>query len=105
MSTNVRVEARYVSHDAPQDQKERAFKQLLANFKRKVNESGVLLDLARKSAYESKGEKTRRKRKESIIKREKEASEFNSKLRDRFGSNSKKAPKRNFKRISEQGTT
>jgi ribosomal protein S21 len=97
MAVNVRVEARPISSDASWDQKDRAFKAMMAAFKRKVNESGIMLEYSRKQSYESKGQKRRRKLKEAIARRRKEEWELKFKLRDRFG-NVKKKPVKKFKK-------
>jgi ribosomal protein S21 len=96
MSVNARVEARPVPADASREQKDRAFKSMLAAFKRRVNEAGILIEFNRRQSYESKGQKCRRKMKESILRRKKEELELQNKLRDRFGSNNKKPLKRKF---------
>ena len=46
--------------------KDRAFKALLSAFKNQVNKAGILSECKKREFFESKGEKRRRKRKESI---------------------------------------
>lgn len=62
----IRVEQRYAGED---------FRILHTRFKRRINESGLLTEYKQRQAYESKGEKRRRKLKESISKRRKEERE------------------------------
>jgi len=82
MATNVRVELRNYNPNADFHEKERAFRSMLAVFKRQVNESGILNLYKQKQAYESPGEKKRRKKKEAAIERQKE------KLKEHFINNS-----------------
>ena len=63
---NVRVEQRYPGED---------FRILHTRFKRRVNESGVLMEYKQRQYHESAGEKKRRKRQESLTKRRKEERE------------------------------
>ena len=72
MATNVKVELRNYNPNADYHEKERAFKMMLAVFKRQVNECGVLTLYKQKQQYESPGEKKRRKKKEAAIERQRE---------------------------------
>ena len=85
----VKVFARPLPPNASQDQKDRAFKALFASFKRLVNETGVLTEYNRRLSYESQGQKLRRKRHESALRRQREEREsregLQTRLRERFG--------------------
>ena len=61
----VRVELR--ERGRSQDDKDKAFRQLLSTFKRRVNEAGILTTYKQKQYYESPSEKRKRKRKEAEI--------------------------------------
>lgn len=65
-AVRIRVEQRYPGED---------FRILHTRFKRRVNESGLLTEYKQRQYHESKGEKKRRKLKESILKRKKEEKE------------------------------
>jgi len=52
--------------------KDRAFRQLLSTFKRRVNEAGILTTYKQKQFYESPSEKRKRKRKEAEVESHKE---------------------------------
>lgn len=73
----VRVELRE-SHNASHEERDRAFKSMLAAFRKQVNEAGIISQYKRKQYYESPGENRNRKRKEAQLERQKE------KLRDYF---------------------
>jgi small subunit ribosomal protein S21 len=60
------------------EERERAFKNMLAAFKRQVNESGILSEYKQRQYYESPSEKRKRKAKESQSEVQKE------KIRGRF---------------------
>ena len=79
---NCRVENR-VRPNASKEEKEKAFKGMLAAFKRKVNESEILVRYKEKQFYESKSEKKRKKRKE--IERLRSTGMNSKKYRDYFG--------------------
>lgn len=79
--TRVRVELRAGRNSGD---KERAFRSLHSAFKRKVTEAGIISDWKSHQFFESKGEKRRRKAKESAQERQKQ------KLRDHFGNKNKK---------------
>jgi ribosomal protein S21 len=81
---HVRVESRPLPSNAGYDQQDRNFKGMLAAFKKKVNEDGILTIYNLRSTYESKSQKKRRKLKESELRRRKELS-LQSRLRDNFG--------------------
>jgi ribosomal protein S21 len=66
MATNVRVELRQY-HGSNQYDKERAALSLIRQFKRAVNEAGVLHTL--KEFYEKPGEKRRRKKRYAELRR------------------------------------
>ena len=78
----VRVEARPLHPNASKEDKERNFKIMFAIFKRAVDNSGILTRFKEKQFYESKGQKRRRKIKESALQRRKEVQ---TKIRERFG--------------------
>jgi len=68
----IRVESKDVSYNASLYEREKAFKTMMAIFKRQVNEAGILTEYKERQYYESPGEKRKRKRKESEIERKKE---------------------------------
>jgi ribosomal protein S21 len=70
---NVRVEAKSLSPHASQSDRDHAFRILLTVFKRRCNEYGVMKSYKEHEYFESKPEKDRRKRKESELRRLKEA--------------------------------
>ena len=65
------------------DDKDRAFKSMLAAFRKQVNEAGIISQYKRNQFYESPGEKRNRKRKEAELERQKD------KLRDYFPNKSR----------------
>lgn len=65
----VKVESKYISDFYDRD---KAFKILLATFKKQVNEEGILSVWKEKQVFESKSRKKRRLRKESALRRGKE---------------------------------
>lgn len=65
MAINVRVTARKNRGNRPED-KDRAFRTLLSDFKRACNEANILQDLKRKQYFEGKSDKKRRKKREAI---------------------------------------
>jgi ribosomal protein S21 len=76
MSINVRVEL-----DEPSGRfkdKERAFRGMLNAFKKRVNECGILSQWKQHQFFESKSDKSRRKRRKAELERKKE------KLREHF---------------------
>jgi ribosomal protein S21 len=79
----IKVKLRDLPRGASPEAHDRAFKGMMAAFKREVNESGIFQDLSRKKYYESKGQKKRRKRKENAALRMKEERRTNSELRER----------------------
>lgn len=74
----VRVEAKYIGRGTESD-KERAFKIMHAEFKRRVSDAGILHQLKERQFFESKSEKLRKKRKDALNKRKTE--EVEEKLR------------------------
>jgi len=60
-----KVESRPTNPHASWDEREKAFKTMLAIFKKRVSESGIISEYKQRQFYESPGEKTRRKKKES----------------------------------------
>jgi len=60
-----KVENRLTNPHASWDEKEKAFKTMLAIFKKRVSEAGIISEFKQRQSYESKGEKARRKKKES----------------------------------------
>jgi len=74
----VRVEMRDLPPNPSREERERAFKNMLAAFKRQVNESGILSEYKQRQYYESPSEKRKRKAKESQLEVQKE------KIRGRF---------------------
>jgi ribosomal protein S21 len=85
----VKVELKLLNRNASEFDKDKAFKGMLAAFKRLVNETGVLTDYNRKKSYESKGQKRRRKEKEAALARRKteilHSEELQTKWREHFG--------------------
>jgi ribosomal protein S21 len=76
MSTNLRVEL-----DSPSGRfkdEERAFRGMLNAFKKRVNEAGILSQWKQRQFFESKSEKSRRKRRQVELEKKKE------KLREHF---------------------
>ena len=67
----VRVESRRARNDSFSE-KERTFKVLLQEFKKRVNEAGILHEIKEHQYYESPSEKKRKARKDSMRKREQE---------------------------------
>lgn len=82
---HVRVEAKPMYGVPSPDQKDRQLRFMLATFKRRVNDLEIIEEYKRRQSFESKGQKLRRKRKESELRRRKESG-LNRKLRDHFGS-------------------
>ncbi len=68
----VKVELRDMPHNASLYEREKAFRTMMAIFKRQVNEAGILSEYKERQYYESPGEKRKRKRKESALERRKE---------------------------------
>jgi len=84
MGTNIRIEARPLHPNASPEQKDRAFRAMMAAFKKSVNDAGILTEYNQRSTYESKGQKKRRKLKEAQLQRRKEAG-LQTRLREHFG--------------------
>lgn len=64
---NVKVVAKHLPHNPTKEERDRNFRSLFTAFKRGVAQSGVLKDYKRHETYESKGQKNRRRRRESKI--------------------------------------
>jgi ribosomal protein S21 len=75
----VKVELRDISPNASLYEREKAFRTMMAIFKRQVNEVGILSEYKERQYYESPGEKRKRKRKEAALERRKEESKGSSK--------------------------
>lgn len=69
---HVKVELKNLPLSAPQEVKDKAFKGMLAAFKRRVNDYGVLAEFNQRQYYESRGQKVRRRHKEAALQRKKE---------------------------------
>lgn len=67
MVANVKVVAKHMGHNPSREERDRNFKSLFTAFKRAVAQSGVLKEYKKHENYESKGQKRRRKRRESMI--------------------------------------
>jgi small subunit ribosomal protein S21 len=68
----VRVEIKDLPANASYYEKEKAFKTMFSNFKRQVNELGILSEWKERQFYESPSVKRKRKKKEAEIERQKE---------------------------------
>ena len=68
----VRVEMKDLPPNPSREERERAFKNMLAAFKRQVNEAGILSEYKQRQYYESPSEKRKRKAKESQLEIQKE---------------------------------
>ena len=85
MPKNVRVEldepnlASSMSYRDKKSEKDKAFRSMLAAFKKRVAEAGVISQWKQKQYFESKAERDRRKRRQSELERKK------NKLREHFG--------------------
>jgi len=79
----VKVKLRDLHRNASPEAYDRAFKGMMAAFKREVNEAGILQDLSKKKFHETRGEKKRRKKKESISNRMKEGRRANLEAKER----------------------
>ena len=85
MTAQIRVESKTLPPYASQEQVDRAFRSMLSVFKKQVNESGILTEYKNNQAYESKGQKKRRKKRENDLKIRKENKLLKVKLREYFG--------------------
>ena len=74
--SRVKVELRDCPLNASKDEKDRAFKQMLHVFRRKVNESGILSLWKKKQYYESPSETRRKKKREQESNKRKLKSHF-----------------------------
>lgn len=70
----VKVELKDLPRNASLYERERAFRTMLAVFKRQVNEAGILSEYKERQYYESPGEKRKRRLKEAARERSKESS-------------------------------
>ena len=68
----VRVDLKELPPNASYDERDRAFKIMFANFKKQVNDAGILSEYKQRQYYESPSEKRKRKMKESEIENQKE---------------------------------
>jgi len=64
---NVKVVGKHLSNNPSRDERDRNFKSLFTAFKRAVAQSGVLKEYKKHETYESRGQKKRRKLRESMI--------------------------------------
>ena len=71
MAVNVRVVSR-ASSSASVAEKDRDFKKMFSIFRKAVMDNGCLQLWREKQTFESKGDKVRRKKKESVLVRRKE---------------------------------
>lgn len=71
MALNIRVESKHLPLNASKESEDRAFRNMMSSFKRKVNDCKVLEEFKLKQYHETKGEKRRRKSKESFINKKK----------------------------------
>ncbi len=83
--TRIRVVSKNLSPHASSDERDRAWRILFATFKRQVNESGILTRYKECQVFESKSEKSRRKRREAELQRKKEQNKLKTRLREHFG--------------------
>lgn len=83
--TRVRVVAKPLSPRASRDDQKRNFDLLLRAFRTQVKDSGILTRYRELEAYESKGQKRRRKQREADLRRSKEQNTMKTKLREHFG--------------------
>jgi ribosomal protein S21 len=81
----IRVELRDPGPNASHEAHDRAFKIMWAKFRKACNEEGILTTHKQKQAFESKSQRLRRKRKESLARRAREERELKSKIREHFG--------------------
>ena len=72
---NIRIELDHLRPNASYKEREYAFKRMLSKFRKAVTDSGVISNWKAKQVHETKGEKRRRKLKESIRQRQKEERE------------------------------
>jgi ribosomal protein S21 len=86
MATRIRIELRDPGPNASFDAQDRAFRAMLAKFKKAVNDDGLLTLYKQKQSFESRGQRLRRKRKESLARLAKEERELKYKIKEFFGS-------------------
>lgn len=80
----VKVENKFAKKHMSPEESERAFKGMMAAFKRAVNEAGVLAEYNKHLAFETESQKLRRKKRESEFNRKKEEN-LKKKWREHFG--------------------
>lgn len=68
----IKVSLKELPPNASYYERERAFRTMLASFKKQVNELGILAEFKERQYYESPSEKKKRKRKQAEIERQKE---------------------------------
>jgi small subunit ribosomal protein S21 len=68
----VKVYLKDLPPNASYYEREKAFRTMLATFKKQVNESGILSEFKERQYYESPSEKRKRKTKQAEIERQKE---------------------------------
>jgi ribosomal protein S21 len=71
-------------YEKDQREQDKNLKIMLSMFKKKTNDSGILNDCRAKEFYESPGQKIRRKKKESRIRKFKESLYSNKKEKEDF---------------------
>jgi len=76
--SRVKVELKDLPPNPSRDERDRAFRNMLAVFKRQVNEAGIIAEYKQRQYYESPSEKRKRKIKEAELESQKE------KIRSRF---------------------
>lgn len=69
----VRVEIKDLPTNASFYERERAFRTMMSNFKRQVNEAGILSEYKERQYYETPGQKRKRKRREAEAERRKDS--------------------------------
>lgn len=84
---NVKVELRQIGQTL--DERNSALRGMMAAFRRKVNEAGIMAALKERQYYESKGEKRRRKAKERVQEARKEQFLAKSKFKENFNDGEK----------------
>lgn len=68
----VRVELKDLPPNPSRDERDRAFKNMLAIFKKQVNDAKILPEYKQRQYYESPSEKRKRKKKEAEVELQKE---------------------------------
>lgn len=83
--SRVRVTAKHMSANASSAERQRNFNILLAAFGRAVDNAGIMNRYKECQFYESKGEKRRRKAKETDFRVRQEKRKLAARLKDHFG--------------------